>query len=537
MNSYHVVQAVAGVDLTAVLDGFTVQSGVANSPAVLLDQVGGGLVIENNANPTVDNCVFASNSATFEGGGVEVQSDPTIQTFDNCTFQSNSAPVGGGLDSLRQVVLNTCTFGSNNATTGNGGGIFAQMGTLTVNTCTFTTNSAAVDGGGIDTMVTTGIQNSTFTKNSASLAGGGLCFEAGAANSTSTSDSFQTNMAANGGGVETFPVAAFMADTYQNNVATVAGGGMEVGGGTATLSNCNFMSNNSSASGICVGGGLNNNATVVMTLCQFTNNSASASGGGVNCTATSASLTATSCRLQGNTAINGGGASIACVSTLTQCDFVGNSAVTGNGGGIANQAGNMNLTDCFLDSNKASMTGGGMFNVAGATVTNCVICYNSAVSGAGLCNNGGNTGITNCTFSGNTINTGTGPAISIQGGGGGVTVTNSILWQNNPSALPPLDSPTQLVQFTDIQDFGYQGVTFTNIDADPQFANPQARSEWTEFIAPPTTASICFRRLTSASPAAPRPDRGCSTSPAPPASLPARCCPTMRWTRATRHFR
>jgi len=475
-NSYHVVQAVAGVNPTAVLDGFTVQSGVANSPAVALDQVGGGLLVETNANPTIANCIFANNNAITEGGGVEIQNDPTTQSFDNCTFQGNSAPVGGGVGSLRSAVFNTCTFGSNNATAGNGGGIYAQLGALTVNNCTFTSNSASVNGGGIDTAVTLVMMLSTFTKNAALAAGGGLCLEAGALNSTSTADSFQNNTAASGGGVETFTVSTFINDPFQNNSGTTSGGGMDVGGGNATLSACTFTSNTSIASVIGVGGGLNNAAVAVLSFCQFMNNSASASGGGINCAIGSASLTATSCRLQGNTAINGGGASITCVSTFTECDFVGNSAVTGSGGGIANQAGNMNLTDCFLDSNKASMTGGGMFNVAGATVTNCVVCYNSAASGAGLCNNGGNTGITNCTFSGNTISTGTGPAISVQGGGGGVTVTNSILWQNNPSALPPLDSPTQLVQFTDIQDFGYQGVTFTNIDADPKFANPSSQA-------------------------------------------------------------
>jgi hypothetical protein len=144
-NSYHVVYA-WGVDTTAVLDGFTVTGGFADSSSVYAWH-GGGLHCTSGS-PAISNVVFTGNRAVGYGGGAYAW---TNARFLNVVFDGNTADYGGGL----------CTGGKNDS--------------RIVNTI-FTANTATVSGGG---MYCEGndpyILNSTFSGNIAGSGGGITC--------------------------------------------------------------------------------------------------------------------------------------------------------------------------------------------------------------------------------------------------------------------------------------------------------------------------------------------------------------------------
>lgn len=177
-NCYHVVTA-AGVDATAVLDGFTIRGGHAfgsQSP----DQFsrGGGLHIES-ASPVIRNCLIERNAAGYYGGGifcVGVCTPLFIEcviadnwsywrggglykdwgsriTFERCLISGNSTIYdGGGIASHTEgdLTLSNCILSGNLATgvdSGRGGAIYCAMATIHLNYCTFVGNSATRGAG------------------------------------------------------------------------------------------------------------------------------------------------------------------------------------------------------------------------------------------------------------------------------------------------------------------------------------------------------------------------------------------------------
>ena len=138
-NCYHVVTG-SGTDDTAVLDGFTIIAGNANSRD-LPNNCGGGM---RNwpGSPRVRNCTFSGNSANFGGGGMsnENESNPILH---NCIFTRNwTGRHGGGLaNGHSNPILTNCTFRNNKAVT-QGGGINNWEGKAKVINCILWGNTA-----------------------------------------------------------------------------------------------------------------------------------------------------------------------------------------------------------------------------------------------------------------------------------------------------------------------------------------------------------------------------------------------------------
>lgn len=204
-NSTHVISN-SGLDNTAVLDGFTITR--ANGISV---QNGGGM-INNNASPTVTNCVFSGNmmsTAGVGGGGgggmTNHNSSSPIVTY--CTFTGNlvTGAYGGGMFNLdSSPIVSNCTFSGNTTTGGGGGGMYNQNSAATVTNCTFSGNSAAF-GGGIGLFGSTSssavVTNCIFSGNEATTHGAGGMFIQNSS-PTITNCSFSGNNAtANGGAV------------------------------------------------------------------------------------------------------------------------------------------------------------------------------------------------------------------------------------------------------------------------------------------------------------------------------------------------
>jgi parallel beta-helix repeat protein/predicted outer membrane repeat protein len=174
-NSYHVVTG-SETDATAVLDGFTITAGNANSD-VWPDDGGGGI---NNyqGSPTIRNCTLRGNSCFADGGGIRNwgNSKPIIT---HCTFSGNSSgQEGGGImnGKASSPTVTNCTFSGNSAGEDGGGMYSNDHSNAMVTNCTFIGNTVKLTGGGMYNVNSScpTVTNCTFSKNSAEVGGGGI---------------------------------------------------------------------------------------------------------------------------------------------------------------------------------------------------------------------------------------------------------------------------------------------------------------------------------------------------------------------------
>ncbi|MGB2806428.1 MAG: hypothetical protein WBC22_01705 [Sedimentisphaerales bacterium] len=198
-NSLHVVTG-SGTDATAVLDGFTITGGNANSGASQnMHRMGAGMIVSDGS-PTLTDCTFTSNSAEWYGGGMRTDRINFSPTLTNCTFSGNYAgSAGGGMFNGRSSpMLKNCTFIGNLAGA-YGGGMYDTGGSELTN-CTFIRNSAGWGGGGIaNTVSSTSLFNCMFISNSAYY--GGVMFTSDTSSVTMTNCTFAANSATLGNAV------------------------------------------------------------------------------------------------------------------------------------------------------------------------------------------------------------------------------------------------------------------------------------------------------------------------------------------------
>ena len=142
-DTYHVVTE-DNTDASAVLDGFIITGGNANSGAVR-DERGGGMLIWGG-HPTVRNVIFSGNFARKGGGMANYNGSPTLT---NVIFRSNSALRGGGMyNSGKAPRLTNVTFSGNRAvgfpysSDGYGGGIYNSGSYPTLTNCILWGNTA-----------------------------------------------------------------------------------------------------------------------------------------------------------------------------------------------------------------------------------------------------------------------------------------------------------------------------------------------------------------------------------------------------------
>jgi parallel beta-helix repeat protein len=241
-NSTHVVFN-SNVSSTAILDGFTIQGGMA---------IGGG------------------------GSGGGVCNEFSSPTFANCMITGNFALIGGGIgnsmDSSPQ--LSNCTITSNSASN-SGGGVFNLGSSATLINCFISGNQSTSDGGGV------------FNSNS---------------NTSLTNCTISDNSAQNGGGIGNYESSPeFTNCIISDNQAIGDGGGIyNLSNSSPTLINCTISGNISGANG----GGVGNwNSLPLFVNCLIYMNSAISGGGIYN----SSNSTLNNCTITGNTAVNGGG--------------------------------------------------------------------------------------------------------------------------------------------------------------------------------------------------------------------------------------
>jgi predicted outer membrane repeat protein len=213
-NSYHVV-TFEGM-ASAGLDGFTVTAGNADGE-VAPTNFGGGLV-SSFGTPTIANCTFRQNHASYGSAVFVASSDPTLI---DCRFESNTATWDGGaiyVGGTANPTLTRCVFSGNTAR--NGGAIANEAdGSLTAVSCVFAGNQTSAGGGGAVL-----VSASDATLVNCELSG---------------------NRAGNGGAmvITNASTATISSCTLADNTAALTGGAVAVYSSAVTMSSCILWGN------------------------------------------------------------------------------------------------------------------------------------------------------------------------------------------------------------------------------------------------------------------------------------------------------
>ncbi len=216
-NSYHVVLGDFN-DPSAVVDGFSVSGGNANSTNTF-ENYGGGLRCLHGR-PTILNCRFTGNYA-IQGGGVSVQENYDVATgwltISNCRFDGNYAKYGGGFAKQNATVaMVNCRFIGNLAEF-SGGGLLATNGpgVTNVSNCVFVGNSAH-EGGAIAIIGYPFFLNGSTIFGNSAVHGGGCWSNFGSAQPLFIFNSIIRNNIDQGGTNETAQIRSLAAPITGN---------------------------------------------------------------------------------------------------------------------------------------------------------------------------------------------------------------------------------------------------------------------------------------------------------------------------------
>jgi predicted outer membrane repeat protein len=197
----------------------------------------GGGIYNNNASPTISNCVFINNESGSDGyfgsyaysGGAIYNYNWSNPSIINCVFRANQASGNGGaicnVNSSSSSIVN-CQFETNVAE--KGGAIYiASLSSCSLSGCTFQQNLATFYGGAVYLLENceVSISASNFEANYSDLGGGGIYNQGGILTVASCSFNQNISLPGNGGGIDL------------------------LGGGTATISNSEFTSNSAISGG------------------------------------------------------------------------------------------------------------------------------------------------------------------------------------------------------------------------------------------------------------------------------------------------
>ena len=248
-NSYHVVTG-SEVDANAIISGFTITAGNADGSEP--DNSGGGM-FNNSSSPTITDCIFVNNLANNYGGGMcNLNNSSPILT--NCSFNGNlTQPWGewsggsGMYNDQSSPTLIDCIFSENSASYG--GGIWNYSSSPTLINCSFMENTGNRFGGGIANYTNSNpkLTNCTFSGGSSRIGGG--MYNIYNSSPTLTNCIFVGNSADwGGGGMRNYQSNPTLTNcTFVENTGNAYdGGGMHNQSSSSTLRNCIFWGNTDS---------------------------------------------------------------------------------------------------------------------------------------------------------------------------------------------------------------------------------------------------------------------------------------------------
>jgi predicted outer membrane repeat protein len=144
----------------------------------------GGAISTQSGTLTVTGSGIAFNNATASGGGIYVAT--STATVSGSTIDSNTSLDGGGIMSFYATVTVSGSGFSSNSVTGSGAGILNLNDLLTVTNSTFSGNNADYGGAisNVNSTSTAIVADSTFSGNTAATRGGGIYAELGTVTAT-----------------------------------------------------------------------------------------------------------------------------------------------------------------------------------------------------------------------------------------------------------------------------------------------------------------------------------------------------------------
>jgi hypothetical protein len=213
----------------------------------------GGGAIDNLGALTISDSTFSGDTAMDFGGGINNRGGEGIMaTINNSTFSGNTATLGGGIFNSGLMTLTGSTL-SGNFAADRGGGIF-NTGLLTLTDSTLDTNTAtggaggSGSGGGLyNDLGTLTITDSLISGNSADRDGGGLYNNSFSL--TITDSTLSGNSADRGGGIYNAGLLAIAGSTLSDNSAVENGGGISNDGGGLALAGVTIRRNSAAHGG------------------------------------------------------------------------------------------------------------------------------------------------------------------------------------------------------------------------------------------------------------------------------------------------
>ena len=156
------------------MDGFTITGGTGNKELYSDDETVGGGLLCLHSSPTILNCIFVSNTSTYQGGAI-YNGDRSNTVIQNCKIRSNSSERGGGLYNSRgRPVIRDTEISDNKAGYG-GGGMYNFGSNVRVISCSLKHNRAQYNGGGVYDYDSGGrVVDSVFTDNIAMFNGNAM---------------------------------------------------------------------------------------------------------------------------------------------------------------------------------------------------------------------------------------------------------------------------------------------------------------------------------------------------------------------------
>jgi len=299
------------VTANATIDGLT----IANGHAWGNIQRGGGIFVYQ-CSPTISNCKFYRNHASYSGGGIGAET-ATGAVIADCEFVENTASwYGGGIATKNSnLTVTGCTVEANEsnrlAEGWGGGGIFVEEGAPTISGCLFTNNSAYYGAGLCNYYADTRVEQCVFADcNSTTSGGGGLINYAGSPRISDClfSGNYVTSI---GAGILDKSTATVVNCVIWDNSTPRYGGGIYVDASELDVTssphfiNCTVYGNNATR-----GGGLySNNTNPTLTNCIVWGNDAFISGPGIynDVMLFNAKAAATYCDIQGDSTYSGTG--------------------------------------------------------------------------------------------------------------------------------------------------------------------------------------------------------------------------------------
>lgn len=355
-----VVTCNSGEDSETMINGFTITGGSALR--------GGGIVV-NQGSPTFFDCVVADNDATWGGGLSSQQGAPT---FIFCTFTDNTATLqgGGAVIENGEASFVSSVFSSNQAP--HGGAVYNAHAEPYFTGTTFENNSAD-DGGAVYNHDSTPlVELSTISNNLATGTGGGM-FSNNASAPEATLSTFCDNTPND--------VVGPLVDLGLNDICEYA---ILVPEEFATIQEAIDIAGEGAS--IIVSPGIYNEHINLL-------------GKDIHLQSSDGPLVTTISGIHF-------GSVVTCTSGETLDTVIeGFTIINGDtdfGAGVRIIDSSPSIVNCIIESNTASVGGGGVYaQNSVAKLTNTIIRNNVAENGGGLYNHGSQTVITGCTFDAN----------------------------------------------------------------------------------------------------------------------------------------